>query len=81
VRAAGNSGASERPSSTTLCSDDGEEPAMPERWICRVVGHRYDHVRYPDSDVPEGYFLRCRRCGHEREEVQSGPAPSRRWNS
>ncbi len=54
---------------------------MPERWICRVVGHRYDHVRYPDSDVPEGYFLRCRRCGPEREEVQSGPAPSRRWNT
>jgi hypothetical protein len=33
---------------------------------CLVLGHKYLRVRYPDS--PDGYFLRCRRCSHERDE-------------
>jgi len=34
--------------------------------LCMVIGHRYDRLRYPDS--PDGYFLRCRRCKHERDD-------------
>jgi hypothetical protein len=34
--------------------------------LCLVIGHGYDRVRYPDS--PDGYFERCRRCGHERDD-------------
>ena len=37
-----------------------------KRVICLVIGHRYLRVRYPDS--PDGYFLRCLRCGLERED-------------
>ncbi len=35
--------------------------------LCLVIGHRYDQLRYPDS--PDGYYLRCRRCGHERDDT------------
>ena len=37
--------------------------------LCMVIGHRYDRLRYPDS--PDGYFLRCRRCLHERDDGEA----------
>jgi hypothetical protein len=37
---------------------------------CLVVGHRYDRIHYRES--PDGWFLRCRRCRHERDE-RPGP--------
>ena len=37
--------------------------------LCMVIGHRYDRLRYPDS--PDGYFLRCRRCRHERDDGEA----------
>lgn len=39
------------------------------RLLCMVIGHRYDRLRYPDS--PDGHFLRCRRCGHERDDGEA----------
>lgn len=42
------------------------------RVVCTVIGHRYLRVRYPDS--PDGYFLRCTRCHHEREQAGGGPS-------
>jgi hypothetical protein len=42
-----------------------------KRVICLAIGHRYLRARYPDS--PDGYFLRCRRCGREREEPGTLP--------
>lgn len=35
--------------------------------LCLVIGHRYESLRYPGS--PDGYFLRCRRCHHERDDT------------
>lgn len=37
--------------------------------LCLVIGHRYDRLRYPDS--PDGYFMRCRRCRHERDDGEA----------
>ena len=39
---------------------------MWKRWtICLLRGHGYDRVPYSlHSD--SGFFLRCRRCGHEK---------------
>lgn len=42
------------------------------RPTCLLLGHRYLRVRYPDS--PDGYFLRCLRCQHEREEQVAASA-------
>ena len=37
-----------------------------KRWtVCLVINHRYNKLQYGDHD-DSGYFLRCRRCGHER---------------
>ena len=36
------------------------------RWKCWLVSHKYLRIRYPES--PDGHFLRCARCGKEREE-------------
>lgn len=41
---------------------------MSRRWVCLVVGHRYRRVRYPGSDAPDGWYLHCDRCQHERDE-------------
>ncbi|WP_460459819.1 hypothetical protein [Angustibacter peucedani] len=32
---------------------------------CKLLGHHYVRVRYPDS--PDGYYLRCLRCHKERD--------------
>lgn len=45
---------------------------MVKRAVCVLIGHRYLRVRYPES--PDGYFLRCLRCRHERDEAGGGPA-------
>lgn len=37
-----------------------------QRWKCWVVTHKFVRIRYPGS--PDGHFLRCARCGKEREE-------------
>jgi hypothetical protein len=39
--------------------------------ICFVVDHRYHRIPYPEA--PDSYFLRCGRCGHERDPVERGP--------
>ena len=35
--------------------------------LCLVIGHRYAQRRYPDS--PDGYYLHCGRCHHERDDM------------
>lgn len=40
------------------------------RVLCAITSHPYVRIRYPDS--PDGYFLRCKRCGREREESYGG---------
>jgi len=45
---------------------------MLKRAVCVVINHKYQRVRYPES--PDGYFLRCLRCGHERDEPGVGPS-------
>jgi hypothetical protein len=35
--------------------------------LCLAIGHRYDRRRYPES--PDGYYLWCRRCHHERDDL------------
>jgi hypothetical protein len=42
------------------------------RAVCTVLGHRFLRIRYPGS--PDGYFLRCTRCGREREEKGGDPS-------
>jgi hypothetical protein len=37
-----------------------------KRLLCTVLSHRYARVRYPSS--PDGFYLRCLRCGHRSEE-------------
>ncbi len=37
-----------------------------KRLTCVVVNHRWARLRYPGS--PDGYYLHCLRCGHERDE-------------
>lgn len=34
--------------------------------LCLVIGHGYEPRRYPES--PDGYYLWCRRCHHERDD-------------
>jgi hypothetical protein len=41
-----------------------------KRPLCLLFGHKYLRLRYPGS--PDGYFLRCDRCGHERDEPGGG---------
>lgn len=38
-----------------------------QRWKCWLLTHRYVRIRYPGSDSPDGYYLRCTRCNNERE--------------
>lgn len=40
---------------------------MMTRLLCLVIGHRWSRAEYPGADAPDGYFLRCRRCAHEKE--------------
>lgn len=40
---------------------------MMARLLCLVTGHRWSRASYPAADMPDGYFLRCRRCGKEKE--------------
>jgi hypothetical protein len=35
---------------------------------CILGWHRYVQVHSPESIDPDPYFLRCRRCGHERDK-------------
>jgi hypothetical protein len=37
-----------------------------QRLVCVVIDHRYTRVKYPGS--PDGYYLHCLRCGHDRSE-------------
>jgi hypothetical protein len=42
--------------------------------------HQWDKVMYPDADSPNGFFLRCRRCGKEREAPGSAAGATKgRW--
>ena len=36
------------------------------RLLCLLIGHRYQPRRYPDS--PDGSYLHCLRCHHERDD-------------
>lgn len=39
-----------------------------QRWRCwALLSHKYVRIRYPGS--PDGHYLRCARCGREREET------------
>lgn len=41
------------------------------RWtVCLVANHRYHRIQYGKGD-DSGYFLRCRRCGHENHNDSS----------
>ncbi len=44
---------------------------MVKRMICLMIDHRYNRIPYPNA--PADYFLRCRRCGHERDSIVKGP--------
>lgn len=37
-----------------------------KRWICRFIGHKYERGRYPDSGDDGGWYLKCKRCQHEK---------------
>ena len=50
-----------------------------KRAVCFIWGHNQTHLRYPAQepglDAPEGWFLKCVRCGKvtEREPLPPGP--------
>ena len=43
---------------------------MLTRIRCLLTGHKWLRVRYPDS--PDGFFLRCKRCGKETDDEGAG---------
>lgn len=49
------------------------------RLICLVLAHRYEKVHFPDSDAPGEYYVRCRRCGHERDLPPKDPNSPHRY--
>lgn len=42
------------------------------RLACLVRDHRWQRVDYPGADTPDGYFLRCARCGKVRDSGGPG---------
>jgi hypothetical protein len=48
------------------------------RLVCFLWDHRWQRSYYPDADSEDGYFLRCARCGKERD---SGGGPGRFGNA
>jgi len=36
---------------------------------CLLGWHRYVQVHAPESIDRDPYYLRCRRCGHERDKA------------
>ena len=49
------------------------------RLVCLVLAHRYTKAYFPDDDRPGQYFLRCRRCGHERGAPEAGDTDPGRY--
>ena len=47
---------------------------MSKRWICRIIGHKYQRFPYPGSGGAGGHYLRCSRCGRERDSSLQGPS-------
>ena len=46
---------------------------------CFVVGHRWVRVRYDGADMPDGFFLRRRRCATETHKDSSGMNGALAW--
>jgi hypothetical protein len=44
----------------------------PKQVLCVLMGHKYARFRYPGS--PDGYYLKCARCDHERDDLGGGSA-------
>ena len=42
------------------------------RLVCFARDHRWHREYYPDADTEDGYFLRCARCGKERDSEGPG---------
>ena len=40
---------------------------MLSRMRCLVTGHKWLRVKYAGS--PDGFFLRCKRCGKETDDA------------
>ena len=40
-----------------------------KRIRCLLGYHKYVQVHVPDSNDRDPYYLRCRRCGHERPKA------------
>lgn len=52
--------------------------AVLRRALCLVVGHNQTRHRYPAApgqDAPEGWFLKCVRCGKITESEGLPPGP------
>lgn len=42
-------------------------PRVLRRTVCVLWDHRWQRVNYPGADTADGWYLRCARCGKERD--------------